>query len=251
MKRVFLFLAILFFVSTIEVFSQTSIQPKTRRNCSYVGRPIIDIAGGFVIGKALKLPKPRLSKNAKKLAQNTLITVKIKVDENGKVIFAKAEEGNPLLQNLSEQAALKSEFASTTSSGQRVTVEMEITYQFKKSKVEINVIPIMESIEDKSEPIDPNTYILARMFDLEILGLIKKSRSETVMNFGDFVSNGQANIQICLGEKTPEIVKRIKEKGFELLEESQGNGLVGKISVENLEKLVDIEEIKRIVPEFQ
>lgn len=250
MNRVFLFLAILFLISTSKVFPQTSTQPKTRPNCSYVSRPIIDIGSGVVVGKALKLPKPRLSKQARNSAQNTYAIVKVKIGEDGKVISAKTEGQNSLLQNPLEQAALKSEFAPTTSSNQRVTVEMEIIYHFKKSKVEIEVIPNMASIEDKSESVDPNYYTLAKMFDLKILEVIQKSRLEKVKDFGDFVTNGQANIQICLGENAPNIIERIKEKGFELLEETQGNGLVGKIAVENLEQLTEIEEIRRIIPEI-
>lgn len=252
MKTILFIFVILNFICISEISAQNSNQRTARRNCSYVGRPMIEIGGGFVIGKALKLPKPRLSKKAKKLARNTLETVKVKIDENGKVIFAESENVNPLLQIPFEQAALKSEFAPTTSSGQRVTVEEKIIYKFKKGKVKIEVIPILESIEDKSKLIDPNYYKFLKMFDDKILTVINKSQTEKVENFGGFVADGQANIQICLSEKTPEIVERIKETGFELLEETQGNGLVGKIPAELLENLADFfEEIRRIVPEFQ
>ena len=204
------------------------------------------------MGKALKLPKPKLSRKAKKIARKTSITVNIIVDENGKVISAKSDNENPMLKNLIENAAFKSEFRPTISSGEPVKVERNIIYHFKKKKIEIEDVPVFESVEDKSEPVDPNYYKFLKMFDDEILTLINKSQTEKVENFSGFVADGQAHIQICLGEKTPEIVERIKKTGFELLEETQGNGLVGRIPVEHLEKLADFfEEIRRIVPEFR
>lgn len=114
-----------------------------------------------------------------------------------------------------------------------------------------SVLPKQTTNENHSDYITSDLYKITRMFDSKIGEFIYKSRTEKIENYGGFIENNQANIQICLFDKTPEIVEKIKQTGFILLEETQGNGLVGRIPVENLEKLADIEEIKRVIPEIR
>lgn len=88
------------------------------------------VDGGVVNGKALKLAKPRYPELARKARASGSIKVKVTIDETGKIIFACAKSGHPLLFATSEQAALNSKFAPTTLNGRPVKVSGFIVYNF-------------------------------------------------------------------------------------------------------------------------
>jgi protein TonB len=56
--------------------------------------------------------------------------VQILIDEQGRVISAKATSGNPLLQGAAVQAAYRALFTPTILSGKPVKVTGSITYNF-------------------------------------------------------------------------------------------------------------------------
>lgn len=58
------------------------------------------------------------------------VTVKILIDESGKVVFAQAISGHPLLRETAENAALKARFKPTILGGVAVKVTGNITYNF-------------------------------------------------------------------------------------------------------------------------
>ncbi len=88
------------------------------------------ISGGVLNGRALKLPKPKYPRAARESGASGTVVVKVIIDENGKVISAKAINGHPDLWQASEVAAMQSEFSPTTLAGQPVKVTGVIQYNF-------------------------------------------------------------------------------------------------------------------------
>ena len=88
------------------------------------------ISGGVLNGRALKLPKPKYPRAARESGASGTVVVKVIIDENGKVISAKAINGHPDLWQASEEAAMQSEFSPTTLAGQPVKVTGVIQYNF-------------------------------------------------------------------------------------------------------------------------
>jgi Gram-negative bacterial TonB protein C-terminal len=248
MKKFIPLFIILFVVLSGGALGQSSVQTNSRRDCSFIARPIKDISGGVVNGKAFKISTPRLNETAKRFAQNTVVSVKIEIDENGKVIFAQAGNGNPLLQKLSEQAARKTSFSPTMVSGQAVKINGQIFYKFDQGKAAFSYR--LEPVKYEPPPIPYDFLNRLKMFDSEIVSAIYDFRAKKSLASYAFIKNGRAAIQLCMSTKTPEILEKIKETGFELSEETNGNGLAGQIAVGNLEKLADIEEIRFITPEM-
>lgn len=66
---------------------------------------------GILNEKAINLVKPNYPLEAKKAGASGLVTVEVTLDENGKVILAKAIAGNALLRAAAEDAAYKSTFS--------------------------------------------------------------------------------------------------------------------------------------------
>ena len=88
-------------------------------------------AGGVMDARALNLPQPAYPPIAKAARISGEVAVEIVVDEHGKVIWAEAVEGHPLLAKAAVDAARQAEFTPARLSGQPVKMTGLITYNFK------------------------------------------------------------------------------------------------------------------------
>ena len=94
---------------------------------SGVAKPI---EGGVLNSKATSLPKPVYPQEARRLKVSGRVTVRVVVDENGKVISAKTTDGPLPLREAAEAAAREATFAPTTKDGITVKVAGTLTYDF-------------------------------------------------------------------------------------------------------------------------
>ena len=88
------------------------------------------VSGGVLNGKAISLPMPIYPEFARRSHTGGLVEVEVVVDENGKVISARALAGPPSLREASVQAALRAQFSPTKLSGQPVKITGKINYNF-------------------------------------------------------------------------------------------------------------------------
>jgi TonB family protein len=88
------------------------------------------IEGGVLNAKATSLPKPVFPEEAKRVKARGRVTVRVVVDENGKVISAQATDGPLPLREAAEAAARQATFAPTTKDGITVKVAGTLTYDF-------------------------------------------------------------------------------------------------------------------------
>lgn len=93
-------------------------------------KPDNTIRGGVINGKAISLPKPPYPASARSSRASGVVSVKVVIDENGKVTSAKAYCGNPVFFAVTEAAAMKAKFSPTSLSGRPVKVSGVITYNF-------------------------------------------------------------------------------------------------------------------------
>lgn len=88
------------------------------------------VSKGVITGLATSLPKPAYPNIARAAHASGTVTVAITIDENGKVVSAKAVSGHPLLQAAAVGAAYQAKFSPTKLSGQPVKVTGTIAYNF-------------------------------------------------------------------------------------------------------------------------
>jgi Ca-activated chloride channel family protein len=88
------------------------------------------VSGGVLNGKAVSLPKPQYPPSARSMRAEGVVTVEVLLDEEGKVISAKAVDGNTMLRQAAVAAARQARFSPTMLSGQPVKVIGLITYKF-------------------------------------------------------------------------------------------------------------------------
>jgi TonB family protein len=89
------------------------------------------IEGGVLNSKAIALPQPKLSDEAKKLKEFGKVTVRVIIDENGKVVSARAMNGTAGLREAAEAAAREATFKPTTQDGIVVRVTGDLVYDVK------------------------------------------------------------------------------------------------------------------------
>ncbi len=85
---------------------------------------------GVLNSKAVSLPKPVFPEEAKRIKASGRVTVRVVVDENGKVISAQATDGPLPLREAAEAAARQATFAPTVKDGITVKVAGLLTYDF-------------------------------------------------------------------------------------------------------------------------
>jgi TonB family protein len=89
------------------------------------------IEGGLLNSKALTLPQPKLSEEAKRQKQSGKIRVRVLIDENGKVVSAVAQNGPAVLREIAQEAAKQATFAPAKQDGIIVRVTGELVYDIR------------------------------------------------------------------------------------------------------------------------
>ena len=92
------------------------------------------VSGGVLNGSAISLPSPSYPEVARRMRASGTVVVEVVIDENGKVISARAVNGNTLLRDVSVQAAYRARFSPSKLSGQPVKVAGLINYNFSLPK---------------------------------------------------------------------------------------------------------------------
>lgn len=90
----------------------------------------LNVSMGVLVGKAISKPAPVYPAIARAAGAQGPVTVQVLIDEQGRVLSAKATGGHPLLQQAAVQTAYKWRFTPTMLSGQPVKVTGVVTYNF-------------------------------------------------------------------------------------------------------------------------
>jgi len=94
-------------------------------------RPLLKpVSGGVLNGRAVSLPSPTYPDAARRVRIMGKVEVEVVVDENGRVISARAVAGPLMLRDVAVEAALRARFSPTKLSGQPVKIAGRIEYNF-------------------------------------------------------------------------------------------------------------------------
>jgi TonB family protein len=94
----------------------------------------VPVSGGVLNGNAIVLPSPAYPDSARRMRIEGTVEVEVIIDENGKVLTAKAVSGPVALRDHAAQAALRARFTPSKLSGQPVQVSGRIVYNFKMAR---------------------------------------------------------------------------------------------------------------------
>lgn len=88
------------------------------------------VAGGVLNGRAISKPQPTYPALARAAGASGVVTVRVTVDESGRVVSAEGVSGHPLLQQAAVQAARDARFSPTLLGEKAVRVSGVLTYNF-------------------------------------------------------------------------------------------------------------------------
>ncbi len=201
-------------------------------------------------GRTVAIAEPVYPDEAKAAKALGEVVVDIKIDREGSVVEAKAVSGNNLLRPAAESAAMLSKFAPTYAGGQAVRVTGTIAYNFKDA---IQVDVFLRKM--KAEPLtaeDKRAAAVAGKLQFWLYDLVvrlQKGVAEPTPNEARFVHDGKADIQVELTANSKDVLPKLKAAGFEVVTE-KGKSVFGRIAIEKLAALANIEEVKVILPKI-
>ena len=192
-----------------------------------------DKSGNQIIFKASNSPKPIFPPNVK---TSGAVNVEVTLDANGKVVSAKAVDGDKLFYQAAETAAKKAVFEIPKTDYEIVKVTGNIAYDFAKNKV----VTAAENLNDVRIEIKPNKYQSA------VKSLVERLKNKTAATADEakFVRDNKADLIVRVAELKPETVAALKNLGFEVLTEMpSANAVVGRIAIEKIAALAEIEAV--------
>ncbi len=114
-----------------SIVSESKTRVTVDNDAAPAPRPLLKpVSGGVLNGKALNLPMPHYPDTARRMHTFGKVEVEVVVDENGKVISARAISGPSMLRDASVEAATRARFSPTKLSGQPVKISGRIEYNF-------------------------------------------------------------------------------------------------------------------------
>lgn len=124
-------------VSNIEEIDMGTPEERSKiiEECSIPDRPKPEVEAGMkgnalLCGKAFSLPKPSYPEEAKAQKISGAVSINVVIDEKGRVIWAKAVEGHPLLQDVAVKAACRARYSPIKISDRAVRASGIIIYNF-------------------------------------------------------------------------------------------------------------------------
>jgi Ca-activated chloride channel family protein len=191
--------------------------------------------------KVTTLPKPEYPQDVK---ADGAVNVEVTLDASGNVASAKAISGDKAFYQTSEAAAKNAKFEIPKLSVEIARITGVIAYGFVAKDKTVTVAPQLQNVRVE---IKPNKYQSSVKALVERL---KNNQTQPSANEAKFVSNGKAEIIVRLKELKPETIAELKKLGFEVLTEmTSANAVVGRIAVEKIAALAELDAVTFISPQ--
>ena len=95
--------------------------------------------------------------------------------------------------------------------------------------------------------------LLRRKLNIQLLAIVYRVKSKTdlrVLNYGDLVRDGRAEVQVWLSDKNELTKEKLRELGFEtVLDHNSSNVIIGRIPMDKLELLAQLEFVRYVSPQ--
>jgi Ca-activated chloride channel family protein len=212
------------------------------------------VSGGVLNGKVISKPRPTHPMIGTAARVQGTVTVQVVVDEQGRVVSASAVSGHPLLQQAAVSAARQARFSPTLLSGQPVKVSGVITYNFNSGGTADGSADGPEGVASAQPGAEEQRWreFLKRLHPLvaSLVERLREGKEAPGAAEATFVRDGKAELRIRLAEKSPAVLARLKGLGFEPVLDVQSSGLVvGRLPVEKLKALAEIEAVLYVSPQ--
>ncbi|HMO80567.1 MAG TPA: VIT domain-containing protein [Pyrinomonadaceae bacterium] len=215
------------------------------------------VSYGVVNGHAVSLPKPQYPPAAMAVNATGAVSVLVTIDEKGNVVAAEAISGHPLLRPAAVNAARLARFRPSVLSGKPVRANGMIVYNFvdsdeagETSVSAGNLAPYTSRARALTPEMVREWTIKAKLHSwvYDLMVRVKSGSKKTGSNEGAFVHDGEAKLRIVLRESSTAILDELKRLGFVLDSEKDDKTVLGRIPIDRISDLSEIEEIELLLP---
>ncbi|MCM3874057.1 MAG: VIT and VWA domain-containing protein [Pyrinomonadaceae bacterium] len=102
-------------------------------------------------------------------------------------------------------------------------------------------------------PEEEKRQLLLAKFHPLVLAVIERLKTNAKPGADEvkFIRGEKAEVQIWLSDKSPEVLAKLKELGFEvILDPKSGKLVIGRLPIENLQKLADLKYVRYVAPQI-
>jgi Ca-activated chloride channel family protein len=194
-----------------------------------------------VVVKAKAMPKPDYPAALK---QPDTVEVEVLLDAAGGVVKAKASKGDASLFEASEKAALGAKFEVPDVGRDIVQITGTVVYEFTRDK----------KVESVDHLVAPRIQVKPNKYSTAIRALVERMKAKQPAGIDEakFVADGKASILLRVSDLKPETVAALKAAGVEVVAQmASSNAVVGRISLDKLAALTDIDTVVFISPQNQ
>src|SRR5262245_16261317 len=209
----------------------------------------LKISGGVLQGSATKKVQPAYPAIARGASAKGAVQVQITTNESGEVINTQIINGHPMLRDAALQAAKQWRFKPTELSGKPLKTQGILTFNFDpgKNATSGETVPITALTEEQFKQ-----QLRAKLHP-DVATLIERLKNKDAKPGAEelkFTSDGKAEIQVWLLDKSAETIEQLKKLGFETLLDPQSSKLIiGRLPVEKLAALVELPAVRYIAPQ--
>ncbi|HEY8560291.1 MAG TPA: VIT domain-containing protein [Pyrinomonadaceae bacterium] len=188
--------------------------------------------------KAKALPKPVFPAGSRATGA---VNVEVALDAGGNVTAAKAVAGEKSLSEAAVAAARGARFEIPQSGFEIKQITGVLVYTFGKDKS-----VAVSQLQNVRAEIKPNKYHSAIKALVERL----KTGGAASVDEAKFVRDGKADVVVRLKALTPAAVDELKKIGFEVLTEMpSANAVVGRVEIEKLAALAELDRVTFVSPQ--
>jgi len=202
-------------------------------------------------GRAKRLPRAVIADASNWDGSDDTVSVEITIGKDGKVNSAAAQSGNRLLRPFAEDAARRTKFKIRQGS-EPVEVTGIISYRFVRDGKKAAARAELGRFAIKLTPEQIRARKIAAKYASQIAALVERVRSGSAASPSEstFVRDGKAEIVVRLVDLKPETVSALKALGVEILTEvTSVNAVVGRIPIEKIAALAELEVVTFISPQ--
>jgi hypothetical protein len=172
------------------------------------------------------------------------VSVEVVLDASGKVTAAKAISGDKTFYSSAETAAKNAKFELPKVPFEIDKVYGVLVYNFVAKDKTVTVAPYLQNVRVVVKPNKFQSSIKA------LIERLKNKQTQLSVDEAKFVSNGKAEIVVRVKELKPETVAELKKLGLEVVTEmTSANAVVGRISIEKIVALAELDQVIFISPQ--
>jgi TonB family protein len=191
--------------------------------------PVI-IGGNVQESRLVNKIEPVYPQLAKRAHVSGSVTLTVDIDEAGNVSKVRVAGGHPLLNDAAIDAVKQWKYSPTILNGMPVPVIATVTVVFSPGNV-------LKSQAAQSR------------VDLAVAKILADLKAGRPANDETFIREKKAKLELSVSGRSEEVMSKLRSLGFEVISlPTESTKIVGRIPVEKLELLLDIDAVRYITP---